>query len=252
MNETKRKIRDALNKLSLKLIPVLLRYDFFRQYLRFTRGNSEEHLYKEAFLSHVTKTLQFLIIASIASLSLILLEGVNKSTLFLSGILLPCMGILPFNKVKREYRKNESELHLGLENLVNELAILVSSGMSLDASIRLARSERETYEVMKKLYKHLEDATKKGWSINHALLVFGKIYRNRYLNKLNVLISQANKKGPSKQAESLMFLATEMMNERRNQVRKKAETISTKMLMPLMISMVGIIVMIMVPIFLQF
>ncbi len=235
-----------------RLIPLILKFDYAKKLIKFTRGISEENFYREHFTLIVSKTILMFLLSIIISTLLISLSGLSKSMVLICIILIGILTALPFIKVKREYERNEFELNLGLENFVNELAILVASGMSLDASIKLKRTERESYYVMQKFFKYLEDANKKGLAINSAVLGFSKIYTNKFLNKLNVLISQANKKGSTKQAEALINLGVDIMNEKKNKVKKKAETISTKMLMPLMLSMIGIILMIMVPIFMQF
>ncbi len=239
-------------KLAQKLIPLILKFDYAKKLIRFTKGVSEERFYKEYFTLTVSKSILMFLLSIIITTLLIITNDFSKGIVLICITLITTLSALPFVKIKREYEKNDFELNLGLENYVNELAILVASGMSLDASIKLDRSNRKTYYIMQKFFKYLEDANKKGLGINSAILGFSKIYHNKFLNKLNVLISQSNKKGNTKQAEALINLGMDIMNEKKNSVKKKAETISTKMLMPLMLSMIGIIVMIMVPIFMQF
>ncbi len=238
--------------LAQKLIPLILKFEYSKKLIRFTKGISDDRLYQEYFTLTVSKSILMFLLSIIVTTLLISSNGLSKGIVLISIVLVASLTALPFVKVKREYQKNDIELNLGLENYVNELAILVSSGMSLDASIKLKRTNRETYYVMQKFFKYLEDAEKKGLGINSAILGFSKIYHNKFLNKLNVLISQSNKKGNTKQADALINLGVDIMNEKKNSVKKKAETISTKMLMPLMLSMIGIIIMIMVPIFMQF
>ncbi len=238
--------------LAERLAPIILRFEFFKKLLKFTRGVCEERFYKDYFNVLVSKSMLYFLLSLVIASFLIIMSGLSKGIVLIDLVIISTLTSLPFTKVKREYEKNEFELNIALENYVNELAILIASGMSLDASIKLNRTNRDTYYVIKKFFKYIEDASKKGLSTNSAILGFSKIYNNKFLNKLNVIISQSNKKGTSKQAESLINLGVEIMNERKNKVKKKAETISTKMLMPLMVSMIGIILMIMVPIFMQF
>lgn len=223
-----------------------------KKLLGFSRGVADETCYRELFLLHISRTLLQLSISLLLSILLLLLTEGTKEGVLLSAGFTATISALPFVKLKRYYDRSNAELNIGLENLVNELAILVSSGMSLYAAVEIKRSHRDSYEVMKKLYRHIEESQEKGMNISSSILVFGRIYRNKYLNKLNILISQSNRKGTGKQVEALISLGNEMMNERKSGIKKKAETISTRMLMPLMLSLFGIIGMIMLPIFMQF
>ncbi len=238
-------------KLAQKIAPTIIHYEWIKRLVKYAKGNAEMWEYQNVFCLFLSRSIFNFLLSILLSILFIMLSGPSKGSVFISFILVVLLSALPFTNLKRMYEVNETELEMGLENLVNELAILVSTGMSLDASIKIYRRDRTNYYVMDKFYKEMEDAEKKGLNINSAILGFGKIYNNRHLNKLNVIISQSKKKGNGKQAESLKSLAIDIMIERRNKVKKKAETISTKMLMPLMVAMIGIIIMIMVPIFMQ-
>ncbi len=238
-------------KLAQKVSPSIMNYELIKKLIKYAKGNSEMWEYKNIFCLFLSKSIFNFLLSILLAIFFLVLSGPSKGSILLCLTVVILLTALPFAKLKRMYEVNEAELEMGLENLVNELAILVSTGMSLDSSIKIYRRDRSNYYVMDKFYKEIEDADKKGLNINSAILGFGKIYNNKYLNKLNVIISQSSKKGNGKQAEALKNLAVEIMVERRNKVKKKAETISTKMLMPLMVAMIGIIIMIMVPIFMQ-
>ncbi len=238
-------------KLAKKISPKILDCEKLKFLMRYTKGIEDEHLCIEKFILTVSKTIFNFASAILLSIVFVFLLDENPKIIALSIISIIAISLSPFAKVRREYKKNESDLDIGIENLVNELSILVSSGMSLDSAMKLKRTDRKTYAVMNMFYKYLENSKKKGLNINASILGFSKIYRNKYLNKLNVLISQSKKKGTGKQAEALIALAGEIMGNRKMNVKKKAETLSTKMLMPLMVSMIGIIIMIMVPVFMQ-
>ncbi len=234
-----------------KLSSFILKYKFGNELIMYINGTYPIHLNSQILNLNLSKTLvMFSVYIIIMLIFIIILE-----TGFLLSLLLGIGGFVivckPFVEIRRKYKKNEFELNQGIENLVQELAILLAAGMNPESALRLPRSKRKTYDVMHKLYEHIRTSDEKGLSINSALLSFCKIYRNKYLNKLNILISQSKKKGTSKQTSALSNLAKEIMAERKMLIRKKAETLSTKMLMPLMLSMMGIIAMIMLPIFMQ-
>lgn len=235
-----------------RIEPMLARSAPGKKLINFSRGVADEACYREFFLLLVSRTLLYFSLSLLLSVLLLLLTEGSKEGVLLSLGLTATIISLPFVRLKRNYDRNSAELNIGLENLVNELSILVSSGMSLYGAVEIKRSARDSYEVMKKLYRHMEESQEKGMNISSSILVFGRIYRNKYLNKLNILISQSNRKGTGKQVESLISLGNEMMTERKSRIKKKTETISTRMLMPLMLSLFGIIGMIMLPIFMQF
>ncbi len=247
-----KKIELAIYPLAVKLGILITRFDWGKRLRRLCRGIYEEHIYEDIFYLFIAKSILNFALALILTMLMIFLAGFSKGILLLCLSIITILSILPFSRIKREYQENEFLLDEGIENLVHELAILLASGMSLDSAIWLKRTDRKTDYVMLKFFKYLQDAKKRGLNINSAILAFSKIYQNKYLNKLNVIISQSKKKGTGKQADALIQLGKEIMNERKNKIKKKAETMSTKMLMPLMVSMLGIIVMIMVPIFMQF
>ncbi len=235
-----------------KIAYKVLKLEFGKKLLNYCRANCNEQVVFEKFCEVLKKSLLLFLILSLFTLVLIIFGNTEGLEILLAIIFTVTMSLYPFSKVKKEYKKNQMDLDIGIENLVQELSILISTGMSLDNSMRIDRKKRQTFDVMIYLFEHIENSEKKGLNISFALLSFNKIYKNKYMNKLNIIINQSKKKGSSKQAEALKNLADEIIADRKMNIKKKAETLSTKMLMPLMVSMIGIIIMIMVPIIMQF
>ncbi len=157
----------------------------------------------------------------------------------------------PFAVLKREYTEYSKDLYLGLESLTQEITILLSAGINIESAISIIAKAPSTYPVMQRLFEHIGEEKSKGFSTTTALAEFSLIYRNKYLNKFNATILQSNKTGTKRLAENLMNLSKEITAERQANLKRRAEVLSTKLLMPLMLSLIGIMAMLTIPVFMQ-
>lgn len=187
-------------------------------------------------------------ILSTFMIMLLTLEIQLIGILILSSVL---VFLRPYLELRKEYLNFDKNLNQGLESLIQKMIILLSAGMNVDLALSISQKIETPFPVIKKLFSHIEDEKEKGLTQAKALAGFARLYRNKYLNKFNANLVQSNSTGSKRLSENLKRLSEEISAERQNELKRRAEVLSTKLLMPLMLSMIGIIVMIMVPIFLQ-
>ncbi len=143
-------------------------------------------------------------------------------------------------------------LSMDLESLCKELSILLSTGLSVDDSFTIISKSKNKSRMLQRLVYVIEEEKRKGGSISEAISIFAKYFRSKHLNNLIVIIVATKEKGVNKPSEKLLSLANEIQLERRFELKRKSEKISSKLLLPLMLSLIAIMAMLLVPAFLQF
>ncbi len=185
-------------------------------------------------------------------LPLLLFSQKSLDLLFLSVILIIYIMYFKYKKfieVKTEILENFSK---DLESLCKQLSILLSTGMGVDESFNIVKGTKNTSKMIERLIYMIEEEKRRGGSISDAISIFAKYFRSKHINKLIVIVVATKEKGVNKPSEKLLTLANEIQLERRFELKRKSEKISSKLLMPLMLSLMGIMVMLLVPAFMQF
>ncbi len=159
----------------------------------------------------------------------------------------------------KQYKRFESEraeilrnFSRDLESICKQLSILLSTGLSVDDSFDILSKTLNKSKVLARMIYFIEEEKKKGGSISEAISIFARYFRSKHLNNLIVIIVATKERGVNKPSEKLLNLANEIQLERRVELKRKSEKISSKLLMPLMLSLISIMAMLLVPAFLQF
>ena len=149
--------------------------------------------------------------------------------------------------MKDKLQRREEELLSDFSEVVSKLALLVNSGMILsEAWERTAYSGESTiYTEMRKSVEGIQNGT----STADALLLFGQRCMLPEIKKFASTLIQGISQGNSELAASLTQQSKEVWEMKRQLVRRKGELANNKLLIPMCVSFVGILIMIMVPIF---
>ncbi len=176
-----------------------------------------------------------------------LAEGTDK-LIMLGLVIIVCIVLyfytaqLPSERVNRRAREFMNEF----PNAVSTIALLVNSGMVLrDAWDEVARSgDSELYEEMRKVNYEINNGT----SETDALYNFGRRCVSPEIKKFTSLVVQGLEKGNRDLSNTLRNQADELWTIKRQNAVKQGELASGKLMIPLMISFIGILIMIMGPI----
>jgi len=147
-------------------------------------------------------------------------------------------------------RKRRSAICKQFPNVVSKLALLVTSGMIMDRAWKETAHSRETelYMEMRKTSKELDN------------LVSPEIAYNNFINRCNTkesaklasAIMQNLSKGNAEIGRLLKDMAREAWLERRHTAKRDAEKANSKLMIPTMMLFLAILVMLMVPIAMNF
>lgn len=199
----------------------------------------------------VKKTKQSLALSALALIVLIFIVEAEVELLGLTSLSIVLLLALPFKKLKEKERAMQDNLTYGLEALINEINMLLSCGLSLEAGMKKIALNPPDYITIIRLFEHIEEERELGFSLYVALASFAKLYRSSYMYRFNAALAASGKTGSSSLQSNLNELKMRILNEKRAMIRRKAETLSTKLLLPLMLSLMGIFGMLLYPIFSQ-
>lgn len=153
-----------------------------------------------------------------------------------------------FGTLTTEKIKKRSEAMLNeFSNVVSKLALLTNAGMIMHEAW-----EEVAYTGETDLYKEMQQAViqmNNGVSEADALFAFGSRCVLPEIKKFTSTIVQGISKGNSELVAMLQEQSKEVWSLKKQNVRRQGEKASSKLLIPLMIMFVGILIMVIVPIF---
>ncbi len=165
------------------------------------------------------------------------------------------LGLKPEQDRRQRLKKRENELLLDYSDVVSKLVIYMGAGMTArnawiritenyaDALRRGSGSPRVVYEEMQKTGRELE----KGVPESRAFSDFaGRCALNCYV-KLVSLLEQNRRTGDPRSENALLLEAQEAFEQRKNTARRLGEEAGTKLMLPLMISLITVMVIVAVP-----
>lgn len=177
-----------------------------------------------------------------------LVAALVKSPIFvLAGIVLAVLMVFYVDlRIDSSINEQHEEILLDYPNVLSNMALLISSGMML----------REAWKVVgesgnRKIYREMQNATHniaQGYSEVQAYTEFAEACKVNQIKKFISIICQNVEKGSSELVHVMRELSIEAWNEKKNVVKTRGAAASTKLIIPVMISFVGILIMIMVPI----
>jgi len=153
-----------------------------------------------------------------------------------------------FGTATSEKITKRSELLLGdFSDVVSKLALLTNAGM-----IILEAWEDVAYTGDTPFYLEMQKAVeemKNGYSETDALYNFGMRCIIPEIKKFVSTIIQGIEKGNSELTRMLEEQSTEVWNLKKQDVRRQGEKAASKLMIPMMMMFVGILIMVIVPIF---
>lgn len=153
-----------------------------------------------------------------------------------------------YGTVMEEKIKARSEEMLSdFSEVVSKLALLVNAGMILtDAWNQVAFSgERTLYQEMRRSVGEIQN----GKSAADAIYVFGQRCMLPEIKKFSSTLIQGIKQGNRELADMLTQQSGEVWELKKQLVRRKGEAANSKLLIPMCVTFIGILIMIMIPIF---
>ena len=147
-------------------------------------------------------------------------------------------------------RKRRTAISRQFPNVVSKLALLVTSGMIMDRAWKETAYSQETelYQEMRKTSKELDNLV----SPESAYSNFINRCNTKESAKLASAIMQNLSKGNAEIGKLLKDMAREAWQERRHTAKRDAEKANSKLMIPTMLLFLAILVMLMVPIAMNF
>lgn len=150
-------------------------------------------------------------------------------------------------EVSSAVERKHDEILSDYPEILSKLTLLVNAGMVIrEAWTKVAYTcDRAMYKEMQLTSEEMNN----GVSELDDLHNFAQRCSVKEIRKFTSILSQNIQKGGSELTMSLRYMNEESWEEKKQRAKRKGETAGTKLMIPLMIMFVGILFMIIVPIF---
>jgi len=222
--------------------------------------NSYE-LYGKKYSGYITKhmlakLLSYPIIGVAATLAMgAILLGIGNDTagtaiLGIGTAIVLALTYTIFDGLRDSVKKRRSAISRQFPNVVSKLALLVTSGMIMDRAWKETAysQDLELYREMQKTSEELDNLV----SPEAAYSGFINRCNTKETAKLASAIMQNLSKGNTEIGLLLKNMAREAWQERRHTAKRDAEKANSKLMIPTMLLLLAILVMLMVPIVMNF
>ena len=144
-------------------------------------------------------------------------------------------------------QKRQDEMLAEFSELVSKLALLVNAGMILhDAWAKVAQSgDSEIYREMRRSLEEMRNGTPE----IDAIYNFGQRSMIQEVKKFSSTLIQGLTKGASELSQMLTQQSKEVWMTKQQMMRRKGELANNQLLLPMLIVFIGILIMVIVPIF---
>lgn len=167
--------------------------------------------------------------------------------LFIAFVIIAYLVIYVEYDKNNKLQKRHAQILREFPHMLSQTALLVNAGMPLREALAVA--SRKDTGVLAREMKTLSDDMANGIPEYEAFSRFADRCGVDSVRKFSSLITQNVKKGSSELAASLMELSSEVWRNRISSVKEEGEKASTKLLVPILIIFLGIIMMVVVPMF---
>ena len=149
--------------------------------------------------------------------------------------------------VPEKIQKRSDEMMSDFSEVISKLALLVNAGMTLhEAWEDVARSgEGEIYKEMQASVENMRN----GMAEVDAIFTFGQQCMVPEIKKFASTIITSFKRGQDDLQQMLMQQSKEVWEEKQQIMRRKGEIANSKLLIPIVLTFIGILIMVIVPIF---
>ena len=214
-----------------------------RQHLALLKGDQLAEYYLRVNAAERTTFASLCIVASF------ILYGISQEIMIL--VILIGFGAIAYYYVstipEETVKKRTGAILDEFADVVSKLALLVNAGMILrEAWEMIAYSaEGELYDEMRLVCENINN----GMSEIDAYTEFGTRCTAPEIKKFTSTIIQGVVKGNKELVEMIKMQSREMWNSKQHRVRQQGEKAASKLLIPTCIMFVGVLIMIIVPIF---
>lgn len=189
-------------------------------------------------------------------------EGKDRYVLNLLGIVaVICIGVSSYSQLEKERKKKNRQMLLDYPDIINKLVLLVGAGMTIKNAWRKmcleyenkletskpSNAKRYIYEEMVATYNEIQN----GVTEIEAYDRFGRRVQLVPYMKLSSLLVQNTKKGTSDLLQLLEYEAVQAFEERKEIAKRLGEEAGTKLLGPMVLMLFIVLIIIMVPAFMQ-
>ena len=214
-----------------------------RQHLALLKGDQLAEYYLRVNAAERTTFASLCIVASF------ILYGISQEIMIL--VILIGFGALAYYYVstipEETVKKRTGAILDEFADVVSKLALLVNAGMILREAWEMIAysSEGELYDEMRLVCENINN----GMSEIDAYTEFGTRCTAPEIKKFTSTIIQGVVKGNKELVEMIKMQSREMWNSKQHRVRQQGEKAASKLLIPTCIMFVGVLIMIIVPIF---
>jgi len=204
----------------------------------------------------LAKLLSYPIIGIAAALMLgsLLIATVDTTTgaavMGIGAVLVLVLVYAMYDELSDKVKKRRAAISRQFPNVVSKLALLVTSGMIMDRAWKETAFSQDTelYKEMRKTSEELDNLV----SPESAYSNFINRCNTKETAKLASAIMQNLSKGNSEIGRLLKDMAREAWQERRHTAKRDAEKANSKLMIPTMLLFLAILVMLMVPVAMNF
>jgi len=159
-------------------------------------------------------------------------------------------GYLAIDPVLELARKRRQGLKQDFPHAITKFALLLGAGVELNSAWQLTASSSHGlfYTEMQNVCAELEN----GVRFSEAYASFSKRCQIQEVAKLGAIIEQANRQGQSLLVGQLQDIVKEVWVNRQHQVKRMAEIANSKLLGPLLISLIGVMLLVLGPVLIRF
>lgn len=174
---------------------------------------------------------------------------ISGSAALFGGVLAGAVAVyIYYGKATRDLiEKKKNEYLSDFSSVVSKLALLVNSGMILIDAWKLTAysSDRPIFLEMQRSVEAMDN----GAAASDALNEFGRRCMLQEIRKFTSTLVQGLKQGNKDLADMLMQQSREVWQLKKQRTLREGELADTKLLLPMCITFIGILIMVIVPIF---
>lgn len=149
--------------------------------------------------------------------------------------------------IKNKVEKRREDIMVSFPHVLSKMSLLINAGMPLhDVVGKLAYAKEETLYTE---FGIMQDEIRNGISERVAMQNLADRCGIQEIRKFSSIMIQNMEKGSSEMAKSLTEMADNVWRDRKNSVRQLGEKASAKLMLPIMMIFIGIMVMVLVPMF---
>ncbi|MEY8338316.1 type II secretion system F family protein [Lachnospiraceae bacterium 62-35] len=199
---------------------------------------------------YIAKSASFTYLLTLIPFVLIFAAFSNEPGVALLGVALSVLLVKYLDEqMNDKLEERREELILDLPQMLSKMALLINSGMVMrEAWNKVAETgDRALYQEMRITTQEMMN----GASELDAYRNFAERCSVKEIRKMTSTLIQNMQKGNKEITYFLSEMSAELWEEKKNLVKQKGETAGTKLLLPIGMIFIGILILIIVPIFMN-